>query len=362
MIARLRALLVASALALTGSTASTVLAQSSDNPAADLAAGAWLLYQHKFVQEDGRVIDNRAGAISHSESQGYGMLMAVIADDRSTFDRIWAWTRANLIVRQDGLAAWRWDPKADPHITDLNNATDGDLLMAWALQKAGQKWNDPAYTGEALRIVDAIVLNATVATDHGRILLPGASGFRASDQPDGPVVNLSYWIFPALGDLGQLTGRFPGRDLIDSGLQILRTARFGPARLPPDWVSLAEATPRPASQYPSQFGYDAIRVPLYLAWYSRDYPDILEVFAEHWRQFGPASMSVVELATATRISPMPDPGYRAVALLVDCSLGRRPDPSEFNDTTSQDYYPSTLHVLSLMAIAERYPTCLTDFH
>ena len=42
-------------------------------------------------------------------------------------------------------------------------------------------------------------------------------------------------------------------------------------------------------------------------------------------------------------------------------LGRRPDVALLSDFSSQDYYPATLHVLSLMAIAERYPTCLTDF-
>jgi len=40
--------------------------------------------------------------ISHSEGQGYGMLLAVAADDRPTFDLLWGWTRAQLMLRNDG--------------------------------------------------------------------------------------------------------------------------------------------------------------------------------------------------------------------------------------------------------------------
>jgi endoglucanase len=53
------------------------------------------------VTEAGRVVDTAKGLISHSEGQGYGLLLAVAAGDRSTFDRIWGWTRANLAVRKD---------------------------------------------------------------------------------------------------------------------------------------------------------------------------------------------------------------------------------------------------------------------
>ncbi|MFN3720194.1 MAG: glycosyl hydrolase family 8 [Rhizobium rhizophilum] len=347
--------------ALIAGATTAVLSQQEDNVAADITAGAWLVYRHNFVTDEGRVVDNRAGGISHSESQGYGMLMAEAADDRDSFDRIWAWTKVNLFVREDGLAAWRWDPAQIPPITDRNNATDGDLLIAWALMRAGQRWNEPDLQREARRISEAIVEHATIKTGHGLVLLPGVQGFGPDEQTDGPVVNMAYWIFPALIDLGRLSSRFPAKALMGSGVTLLRDARFGTARLPSDWLSLSGDMPRPASGYPSQFGYDAIRVPLYLAWYSRDYPDILEIFASHWKQFGTASMSVVELATATRIAPMPDPGYQAVAALVECSLGRRPDLALLSDFSSQDYYPATLHVLSLMAIAERYPTCLTDF-
>ena len=157
---------------------------------ADWVMDAWRTYQSKFISPEGRVIDDANGGISHSEGQGYGMLIAVRAGDRAGFDRLWTWTRANLELRGDYLAAWRWDPAHDPHVADRNSATDGDLLIAWALSEAGAKW-DPAY--------------AAAARSIGPLLLPGAQGFGPSERPDGPVVNLSYWIFPALDRLASIS-------------------------------------------------------------------------------------------------------------------------------------------------------------
>ena len=65
----------------------------------------WQAYKSAFVSPGGRVVDNANGDISHSEGQGYAMLLAVAADDRSAFDEIWGWTRAQLMLREDGLAA-----------------------------------------------------------------------------------------------------------------------------------------------------------------------------------------------------------------------------------------------------------------
>jgi endoglucanase len=326
----------------------------------DYVSGAWLLYQDKYVNSDGRVIDTRANGISHSEGQGYGMLLAVNADDRRSFDRIWAWTKANLYVRGDGLASWRWDPASMPHVTDQNNATDGDILIAWALAQAAQKWQNGAYRDDARSIANAIAVNATADSAFGKILLPGVHGFSKDDQPDGPVVNLSYWVFPAIRDLGVVSASFPAEELLKTGLKLMREARFGPAALPADWISLASAQPVPAQNYPAQFGHDAIRAPLYLAWYSRDYPDLLAGFAKSWRSSSQPSVAVVELATATPISGMADPGYVAVADLVSCSLGNEKTADRAAAFQTTDYYPSTLHLLSLIALAERYPRCLPD--
>jgi endoglucanase len=341
-------------------TAKAQVGADIESPAADLAAGAWLLYQHKFMTPDGRIIDNKAGDISHSEGQGYGMLMAVLANDKRAFDLMWKWTRVNLMIRDDGLMAWRWDARENPHVKDTNNASDGDLLVSWALLRASQKWKQPDYSKAALQMAQTISKLATAETAFGKVLMPAIYGFKAGEQPDGPVVNLSYWVFPALEELAQASRAFPGRALVKTGLSLVRDARFGPAQLPADWIGLSASSPKPAQGFTPQFGYESIRIPLYLAWYSTDHPDLLETFSRQWkRSAGTKGLAVIELTTATATAAMPDPGYRAVANLVECSLGRPVNIEEVSNFSPTDYYPSTLHVLSLMAIAERYPTCLT---
>jgi len=131
--------------------------------------------------EDGvecRVIDTGQDGISHSEGQGVAMLLAVHHGDRASFERIWQWTKANLQVREDNLLAWRWTPEAG--ISDKNNASDGDLLVAWSLLRAFDKWHVPAHLQESRNIARDIREKLLRKTPQGLILLPGIEGFEKS--------------------------------------------------------------------------------------------------------------------------------------------------------------------------------------
>ncbi len=197
----------------------------------------WRAYKARFVTEAGRVVDTGNGGISHSEGQGYGMLLAALAGDRATFERIWTWTRANLMVRDDQLLAWRWEPDRRPAVADMNDAADGDLLVAWALAEAVTLWNDPSHRVAGRRI--AVELGRKLILPraaHGPLLLPGVAGFSAEDRPDGPVVNLSYWIFPAFDRMPLLAPEFDWAGLDRSGRRLLRAA--GSARPPAERVGL----------------------------------------------------------------------------------------------------------------------------
>ena len=108
--------------------------------AGTIPSADWEAYRSRFVEDSGRVVDTANGNISHSEGQGYGLLLALAASDRRSFEQIWSFTFTELLIRDDGLAVWKWDPAAKPRVTDRNNATDGDLLIAYALAKAGEVW------------------------------------------------------------------------------------------------------------------------------------------------------------------------------------------------------------------------------
>ena len=211
------------------------------------------------------MVDDGNGGISHSEGQGYGLLLAFSAGDRGAFERIFDFTRNQLLIRDDGLAAWKWDPNAQPHIVDVNNASDGDILIAYALGVAGKAWGEPRYTEAAAKLANAIGTNL-FAEANGRVVLkPGVAGFAPPDRPDGTiVVNPSYWVFEAFPVLEELAPGFAWDDLASSGAEIVSSARFGEAALPADWVTITAKGLEPAEGFPAVFGYNAIRIPLYL--------------------------------------------------------------------------------------------------
>lgn len=174
------------------------------------------------------------------------------------------------------------------------------------------------------------------------------------------MVNLSYWIFPAIADLGVISAEFPSSALTETGLALVGQARFGPSGLPANWISLANNAVTPARAFDKQFGYDAIRIPLYLAWLPGDHAALLESFERAWDKADESAVEVVDLDSGEAVGAMSDPGYRAVVDLVRCSLNRPAPAQHIRDFSPTDYYPSTLHLLSLLAMAERYPRCLAN--
>lgn len=314
--------------------------------------GAWELYRHKFVTPEGRVVDDGNGGISHSESQGYGLLLACLAGDRSSFARIFGFTRTELLIRDDGLAAWRWDPKASPHVTDINNASDGDLLIAEALGCAGARWNMPAYTAAARQIARSLAKVALLKRGGETWLMPGATGFAEKDRPDGPVVNPSYWIFEAFPAMAQLTGDQSWMQVQATGLRLLDS--LGQAKLlTPDWVSV-KGPPKPAEGFPAQFGYNAIRIPLYLMRAGLADKARMEPFRQAWA----GGTAVIDVKTGKPVEALADPGYRILAAAMACVLDKTAIPAELRTFQPTAYYPSTLHLLSLSMLRERYPQCI----
>src|ERR1700761_1976583 len=89
-------------------------------PAPDDAA--WKSYKQHFLTAEGRIADTGNGGVSHTEGQGYAMVMATAYNDRAAFDALWGWTRKTL-RRPDGLFSWRYVPNSDQPIPDANDAS-----------------------------------------------------------------------------------------------------------------------------------------------------------------------------------------------------------------------------------------------
>jgi endo-1,4-beta-D-glucanase Y len=314
-------------------------------PESSLDTGLWSDYRHTYIRDDGRVVDDGQQGISHSEGQGYGMILAEAADDRATFDRVWSWTHSHLQVRQDALLAWKWDPEIDG-VVDMNNATDGDLLVVWALLRAARRWEIPAYHSEAREIAQDIQSQLIVETSNGPVLLPGVSGF----IHDGAVtINLSYWIFPALTELAGLEPDGPWAALKKSGLNLLDVARFGEQALPADWLVMSDP-PAPSPLFPNRFGFEALRIPLYVNWDGVTVHPALDALATFWgRDAYPPAW--VNLEDGSHASGNLRPGAMAIRRLLltrghDARDGRTPV------LPASDYYDSTLMLLANVAANE----------
>lgn len=321
-----------------------------------ISASEWSAYAGRFLSENGRIIDDANGNISHSEGQGYGLLLAVLADRRADFELIWRFTETELLIRRDGLAAWKWDPIARPHITDTNNASDGDILIAYALALAAHKWQNEIYWDKAATIAVSILKKQVIEHNGQTILLPAMRGFSPEERSDGPIVNLSYWIFEALPVLNQLYPSTLWEKLGKDGVELLGEARFGSKGLPADWTSI-EGKPRPASGFPDEFGYNSLRIVLYLVRAGSGKDVITQQLAKAMRG-ADGDVELVKLSSGKSTASLSDAGYKVIPELADCiQSGTRLSPalSTFAPTS---YYPSTLHLLALSFARQNHPECL----
>lgn len=354
------AMLIATVLSPLNVTAASLGAKPSQSEAAGLETNwletAWSAYKKRLVR-DGRVVDD-VNRISHSEGQGYAMLIAVKAGDRVAFDEMWKWTKRELYIDPSGLAAWKWDDRSTPKVTDKNNASDGDLLIAWALAEAAERWGTLEHREAARDIIRAVGRANVAPGPSGLALLPGRVGFSPEDHPDGQVLNLSYWVFPAFERFRALDNATDWTAVQETGLKLIRGSRFGPLRLPTDWIAMGSGQPAPAKSFPAKFSYNAIRIPLYLAWAKLDKPDLLRPFVGLWNNELNLGPFEVELPSGSAQQTFGGTGFKAVIAAAKCALHQERLHPSLRKVEPETYYSTTLHILSLIAVQERYPECL----
>lgn len=305
---------------------------------------AWTLWRDRFVAADGRVQDDLQG-ISHSEGQGYGLLLAQAYGDRDAFDRIEDWAQRHLAIRQDRLMGWKWEPGQG--VTDWHNATDGDLFRAWAHLRAARDsgWAGSKGRGEAIaRDIAVLCLVADPRAPDERLLSPGAE---LQDTPGRVLVNPSYILPRALRELGEAAAIDALIRTADHGTTLLaELAQAGPM---PDWVRVTEAGFEAPEAYPTGSSYDAIRVPLYLCWSGLPaHPAVQQALRGLTADTAPDEIAIDRARDGSLRGTSTDPGYRAIAEL---AAGRRIN-ADAQAIAAQPYYPATLLLLAQVAQAE----------
>jgi endoglucanase len=135
--------------------------------------------------------------------------------------------------------------------------------------------------------------------------------------------------------------------LIQSGKLLLQASRFGQWQLPPDWLDVQGTTLKPADS--QEFGYNALRIPLYLLWAGDEQPELLAPFREFWQPHVlqkniPPTVNLVTGKTADYAAS------KGIACMVQWTLA----PLELSGECSQasrstEYYSAVLGLLTSIA-------------
>lgn len=338
-----------------GASSASALALTSDHP----LQASWAAWKALCLSPEGRVIDGFQGNSSHSEGQGYGLALATAFGDAAAADLIIHWTETSLARQEEGLLSWRWRPEASPHVTDRNNASDGDLFYAWGLVRAAGLGEAEPRLERAGAICRALLRYCTAPHPDGSgrpVLLPGIAGFRRSE---GIVINPSYTMGLALRDLARACQMPELHRLADSGEALVaELADRGPV---PDWVLLtATGLMEAPAPFSGVSGYEAVRVPLFALWSGQPQNPSVQRYAALMKAagqnggtptvFNPAGGSVFERSSHA--------GYAAVAALAACAVADEVGSLMPVFNTDQPYYPATLHLMALVIQVTTYPKCV----
>lgn len=223
------------------------------------------IVREKFLDNSGRIkAEGNGMGRTTSESQSYGLLMAVSHDNKADFDKIWGWTKNNLQTRGDHLFSWLWE---NGGIRDTHSATDADQDIALALLLAARQWGDSSYDAEARNIMRDIWDKETKEINGKRYLAAGDWG---PSEGTGLVVNPSYLSPYIYKIFAQRDPDHEWENLIESSYELWQKCS-SQAGMQRDWCKIDNEGKIDSNftQFgnadPSIYSFDAIRTPYRIA-------------------------------------------------------------------------------------------------
>jgi endo-1,4-beta-D-glucanase Y len=215
--------------------------------------------------------------VTTSEGESYTMLRAVYEDDQTTFNTTYSFAQKNM-QRSDSLFSWKYGELSngtygiETSVGGNNTASDGDVQIALSLLLAYSRWNNSKYLTEAQPIITNIWDEEVVQVD-GKPLLTADN---LEQYSSGNVVIDPSYFNPAAFKLFEKAD--PTQDwtgLVNntySFLDSLSSSKLGASsndNLPPDWIEVnrnsGQLTANAKPSLDTNFGYDAIRIPFWLA-------------------------------------------------------------------------------------------------
>lgn len=215
----------------------------------------------RYVKPSGAVVRTDQGGDVVSEGQAYAMVLAEMAGRPQTVRLVWTWTHTHL-QRSDGLLSWH--AKSDGTVLDPQSAGDADALTAYALLHY-RGTGAAAMAAAGKQIASAILAHETVQVAGQTVLAAGPWAITASPQ----VVDPSYWMPSVFRAIAAATQDGRWTTLADTSVQMLSALTHDGSQLPPDWAHVQGNALVPASapgtSNPPGYGFDAQRVPVWLA-------------------------------------------------------------------------------------------------
>lgn len=312
----------------------------------------WATFKKQMMSADGRIIDYQNNEVSHSEGQGYGMILAVLNKDEAAFNLIWQWTQNNLQVRKtDTLFAWQWGRAQDGNwrVLDYNTASDGVLLIIWALAKASTQFKRPELFFISRQISETIKSKTIINHSSRLLLLPGVFGFEETQRIK---FNPSYFIYPAFKLLEEMGQKDFWRAVYQDSLYFTNQSLSGAYKLPPDWATLDSVT-NTVTPWAETFSYDAVRIPLYMAMAGdkqalKPFADIIDKMYKE--KVVPAKICLVKMPCPQEEGPA---GFYALWGLAAQVLGKQEAAAFFWKEAQNkiayegnNYYSAALYLLS----------------
>lgn len=224
---------------------------------------------------DGTYVDSadKGSDVSLSEGQGYGMVITVLAAekgyaDEKAFQPLYEYYQ-NYRLKDSYLMSWRQRVEKGQWVAADNNATDGDLDIAYALVKASQLWPNSAndYQTAAKKILNSIQAE-NYNPDTGLLTV---GNWATMDKKARTLLRPSD-IMPSYYEaFAKFTGDDFWQSLTTASVNALKkisdTHQTG---LIPDFVWVTEEGFQPAkakevdTRYDGDYAYNACRIPMRL--------------------------------------------------------------------------------------------------